>query len=72
MRILCKLLILIGLFLLLVVIGNTGSVFNRSKEKEEQSRVDTQYYKKVSEMLASGILLDVMLAVYLIFKLCTM
>lgn len=72
MRILCKLLILIGLFLLLAVIGNTGSVFNRSKEKEEQCRVDTQYYTKVAEMLACGILIEVVLAVYLVFKLCTM
>lgn len=72
MRILCKLLILIGLLILLAVIGNTGSVFNRSKEKEEQCRVDTQYYKKVAEMLAFGILIEIVLAVYLIFKLCTM
>lgn len=72
MGILCKLLILIGLFLLLAVIGNTGSVFNKSKEKEEQCRVDTQYYKKVSEMLAFGILIEIVLAVYLVFKLCTM
>lgn len=72
MRILCKLLILIGLLLLLAVIGNTGSVFNRSKEKEEQCRVDTQYYKKVAEMLACGILVEVVLVVYLIFRLCTM
>ena len=72
MRILCKLLILIGLLILLAVIGNTGSVFNRSKEKEEQCRVDTQYYKKVAEMLAFGILIEIVLAVNLIVKLCTM
>lgn len=72
MRILCKLLTLIGLLLLLVLIGNSGSAFNMSKEKEEKCRVDTQYYKKVAEMLACGILVEVVLAVYLIFRLCTM
>ncbi len=72
MRILCKLLILIGLFLLLVLIGNSGAVFNKSKEKEKQCKIDIQYYKKVAEMLACGIFLEVVLAVYLIFKLCTM
>lgn len=72
MRVLCKLLILICLLLLLVLIGNSGAIFNRSKEKEEQCKEDTQYYKKVAEMLACGILIEVVLAVYLVFKLCTM
>ncbi len=72
MVILYKLFMLIGLFILLALIGKSGMVFNRSKEKEEKCRVDTQYYKEVSEMLAFGILIEVVLAVYLVFKLCTM
>lgn len=72
MRILCKLLILIGLLILLILIRNGGVVFNKSKRKEGQCKVDTRYYKEVAEILAFGIVIDVGLAVYLVFKLCTM